>query len=295
MIMKSRLLILTLLTLTFFCAHAQKTITVKGEYIYQLPENVSLEDGKRLALECAKTQALADAFGTIVSQRNSTVINNSNGESSVDFISIGSSDVKGEWIETIGEPIFQILTENGILTIQAKVKGKAREIKNAGISIDVHLLRNGTTLKYESTEFRNGDDMYLYFKSPVNGFLAVYILDNTTQEVFCLLPYRSSNGPSYKIIHDKPYVFFSSQQSEDNPTEVDEYTLTCSNSMEQNTVYILFSPNAFTKANTHDIAETLPRQLTYAEFQKWVGKCRAKDIEMQEIVKVLSIKNDNIC
>lgn len=288
--MKSRLLILFLLTITSYCAYAQKTITVKGEYLYQLPENVSLEEGKRVALERAKIQALADAFGTVVSQRNSTVVENSNGQSSVDFLSLGGSDVRGEWIETVGEPLFQIFSENGMLAIKVEIKGKAREIKNADVSLEAHLLRNGTTLKYESTEFRSGDDMYLYFKSPVNGFLAVYLLDQVTQEVYCLLPYRSSDSPSYRIEHDKPYIFFSSQLSEDNPTEVDEYTLTCSKSQEQNTIYILFSPNAFTKANTLDVAETLPRQLAFVEFQKWVGKCRTKDVGMQEMIKVLNIK-----
>lgn len=288
--MKSRLLILFLLTITSYCAYAQKTITVKGEYLYQLPENVSLEEGKRIALERAKIQALADAFGTVVSQRNSTVVENTNGQSSVDFLSLGGSDVRGEWIETVGEPLFQIISEDGMLAIKVKVKGKAREIKNADICLEAHLLRNGTTLKYESAEFRNGDDMYLYFKSPVNGFLAVYLFDQVTQEVYCLLPYRSSDRPSYRIEHDKPYIFFSSQLSEESPTEVDEYTLTCSKSQEQNTIYILFSPKAFTKANTQDLTETLPRQLTFAEFQKWVGNCRTKDIEMQEMIKVLNIK-----
>lgn len=106
--MKSRLLALILLTITSYCAYAQKAITVKGEYLYQLPENVSLEEGKRIALERAKIQALADAFGTVVSQRNSTVVENTNGQSSVDFLSLGGSDVRGEWIETVGEPLFQI-------------------------------------------------------------------------------------------------------------------------------------------------------------------------------------------
>ena len=45
---------------------AQKTKTVEGEYTYYAPENVTPEQAKRIALERAKTQAIADEFGTIV-------------------------------------------------------------------------------------------------------------------------------------------------------------------------------------------------------------------------------------
>lgn len=285
-----RLTTFLLLINTFLCIHAQKLVKVKGECTYQLPENVSLEDGKIIALERAKTQALADAFGTIITQRNSTIIENSEKKTALDFLSLGGSEIKGEWIETLGEPNFQIISENGMIAIKVEVKGKAREIKSADICFEAHLLRNGTTIKNESTEFHNGDDLYLYFKSPVNGYLAVYLLDHTSQEVFCILPYRSSGAPSYQIEHDKPYIFFSSQLSENDPGEVDEYVLTCKKTIEQNTIYILFSPNLFTKASTQEPSKNMPRQLSYIEFQKWLGKCKAKDTMMQNLSATINIK-----
>ena len=107
---------------------AQKIERVHGEYAYHVPDNISLEEGKRTALERAKIQALADAFGTLVSQSNSTIVKNEEGKSSVDFLSIGGSDVKGEWIETLGEPKFDIFYENNALIIKATIDGKAREI-----------------------------------------------------------------------------------------------------------------------------------------------------------------------
>lgn len=273
---------------------AQEIEKVHGEYTYHVPDNVSLEEGKRTALERAKIQALADAFGTLVSQNNSTIIKNENGKSSVDFLSIGGSDVKGEWIETMGEPKFDIFYESNMLTIKVTIVGKAREIKNANIDFEAKLLRNGTEEKFESDEFRNGDDLYLYFKSPINGYLAVYLLDENTQQVFCLLPYKSSGEPAYKIVHDKPYIFFSCQKAEENPNEVDEYTMTCEHSMEQNTIYIVFSPNMFAKAFAEDGSIGLPRQLPLKEFQKWLGKCKAKDTNIQEKKKVITIEK-RIC
>ena len=98
-----RLLFIFLLAVSL-TVYAQKLKTVEGEYTYHASENVTLEQAKRTALDRAKIQALADVFGTIVSQYNATQVKNTNGHSSIDFTSIGGSEVKGEWIETIGEP-----------------------------------------------------------------------------------------------------------------------------------------------------------------------------------------------
>lgn len=269
---------------------SQKIERVHGEYTYYVPENISLDEGKRTALERAKIQALSDAFGTIVSQSNSTIVKSDNGKSDVDFLSLGGSDVKGEWIETIGEPKFNIFYDKGMLVVNVFVEGKARAITTSGIDLDVKVLRNGTDIKYESDEFHDGDDLYLYFKSPVNGYLAAYLLDETTQEVFCLLPYRNSGDPAYKIIHDRAYIFFSPSHDKEKPYEVDEYTMTCKKSIEQNTLYIVFSPNLFTKANTENDNNGQPRQLELNEFRKWLGKCKTKDTLIQEQLFNIKIK-----
>lgn len=286
--MDLRYFFIIFLLIPLLSTFAQKIERVHGEYAYHVPDNISLEEGKRTALERAKIQALADAFGTLVSQSNSTIVKNEEGKSSVDFLSIGGSDVKGEWIEILGEPKFDIFYENNALIIKATIDGKAREIKNASIDFEAKLLRNGTDLKFESDEFRNGDDLYLYFKSSINGYLAVYLLDETTQQVFCLLPYKSSGEPAYTIGHDKPYVFFSCQKADRNPNAVDEYNMTCEHSLEQNTIYIVFSPNMFAKANTKNEDAGLPRQLPLKEFLRWLGKCKTKDTEAQ--IKSITIK-----
>ena len=269
---------------------SQKIERVHGEYTYYVPENISLDEGKRTALERAKIQALSDAFGTIVSQSNSTIVKSDNGKSDVDFLSLGGSDVKGEWIETIGEPKFNIFYDKGMLVVNVSVEGKARAITTSGIDLDVKVLRNGTDIKYESDEFHDGDDLYLYFKSPVNGYLAAYLLDESTQEVFCLLPYRSSGEPAYKITHDKPYIFVSAEKDKESQCEVDEYTMTCEKAIEQNTLYIIFSPNLFAKANTENGNNGLPRLLELNEFRKWLGKCKTKDTLLQERIFQITIK-----
>lgn len=271
---------------------AQKMKTVEGTYTYYAPENVTLEEAKRTSLDRAKTQAIADEFGTIVSQSNTTIVSNQNGQSDSRFLSLGGSDVKGEWIETIGEPTYSIRYEGDMLVVSVSVKGRIREITSAGIDFTAKVLRNGTEEKFESSEFRSGDDMYLYFKSPVDGYLTVYLLDETAQQVYCLLPYRASGEGAYHIEHDKPYILFSAKQEKDNPSLVDEYTMTCNRDVEYNDIYVIFSPNPFTKANSSEsISELLPRQLSYEEFQKWLVKNRKRDKQINITNEQIKIKN----
>lgn len=118
-----KLVLTHLIALFVLPVFGQKLKTVEGEYTYHAPENVTLEQARRTALDRAKIQALADAFGTIVSQYNATQVKNRNGQSSIDFTSIGGSEVKGEWIETIGDPIYNTMYEDGMLVVSVKVKG----------------------------------------------------------------------------------------------------------------------------------------------------------------------------
>ncbi len=270
-----------LITLIFpcLCALAQRTEKVKAEYVYYAPENVSIEMAKRTALERARIQAIADAFGTIVSQSNSTFVSTVNGQSSTEFFSLGSSDVKGEWIETIGEPHFDISYEQGTLVVKASITGKIREIVSAEIDFMAKILRNGTDDRFESTDFRNGDDLYLLFLSPLDGFLAVYLVD-MEQQVYCLLPYRNQADGIYRVKANQQYIFFNVTTSTDiERMFVDEYVMTCSHPSEQNMVYVIFSPEPFAKAADNDM-ENLPRNLSFADFQKWLAKCRTQDKKM---------------
>ena len=289
--MKHRLFIIVCLCFLCVGTFAQRTEKVRVEYIYHAPENISLEEAKRIALERAKIQAIADEFGTIVSQSNTTLVSNRNGESSSDFFSLGGSEVKGEWIETIGQPEYEINYEQGMLVVKAMVSGRIREIVSAQIDLKAEVLCNGTDLKFARTDFKSGDDLYLYFQSPVNGYLAVYLLDEVSQMVYCLLPYKSSSEAVTPIEKDKPYIFFSAKHAGDKGYLVDEYTMTCTNPIERNTIYVVFSPTEFAKANSSNVDELLPQELSFEEFQKWLVKGRNRDKEMSLVQKSITINN----
>lgn len=272
-------------------AVAQKTERVTATYTYYAPEHVSIEEARRVALQRAQLQAIADAFGTIVTQSNATRVRNENGKSDVSLLSLGASEVRGEWLRTDGEPEYDIAYEDGMLAVTVRVKGVIREIVNAAVDFQAKVLRNGTEDRFEGEEFRNGDDLYLSFRSPVDGFLTVYLLD-AEGTAYCLLPYRNDTGGRVAIEGNRHYVFFS---LDDVPAEersiVDEYTMTCSRDGELNQIYVIFSPQLFTKAVDYAGEGLQPRELPYEEFQEWLFKCRKQDPEMRVEVKGILIND----
>lgn len=286
-----RSFIISILLSVAAVSFAQKVKKVTATYTYYAPENVTLEEAKRTTLDRAKISAIADAFGTLVTQSNSTMITNQNGKSNNHFFSLGGSEIKGEWLETTKDPVYDIKYEGGMLVVSVEVSGRIREIVSAGIDFTAKILRNGTEEKFESSEFRSGDDMYLYFKSPVNGYLAVYLLDETAQEVYCLLPYKASGDGAYRIEHDNSYILFSAKNDPQKPQIVDEYTMICNRDVEFNDMYIIFSPNPIIKANVTDRNnEIMPRLLSYADFHQWLEKLRKNDSQVSVYTKQLLIK-----
>lgn len=275
-----RILLLMILCCTAFATHAQKMKDVKGEATYFAREDESKEKAKQKALERAKINALEREFGTTVSQYNTIRMENVNGRSTSNFSSIGETEVKGEWIGDTKKPEYKIEFVDGVLVVTCRVWGQAREITGADIDLQFHILRNGTEERFESTDFRSGDDLYLSFQSPVSGYLAVYLVDAENQ-AFCLLPYRGQNIGIYPIEANRHYVFFNERLAPAAERSfVDEYTMTCERNSEQNHIYVIFSPNQFTKAL--DLSEDigLPRQLSQDDFNQWRIKCRKRDKEM---------------
>lgn len=284
------LLILCLGVLPLFVS-AQKEKKVCAEYVYMAPGNLSLDEAKKIALDRARLKAIADEFGTLVAQNNATLVKNENGDSDIRFSSFGWSEVKGEWLGDVGEPRFEIAFENGMMTVKVSVCGRAREIVREKIEIIARVLRNGMEARNESSEFKNGDDLYLLFQTPRKGYVAVYLVDHE-QNVYCLLPYRHDPQGVVSVVPNREYIFFSKKQTSGLPASVvDEYTLTSGSAEEINLVYILYSPNEFTKANDREAEEeVLPRALTFENFQKWKTRNMQRDAGMQVVEKQIRIR-----
>lgn len=279
--MMKRIVSITFLLGLCVLATAQDVVDVCGEYTYYVPEDVSLGQAKQTALHRARTEALIKEFNETVYQNNTAVISNLNGESNSDFLSIGGSDSRGEWIVDTRQPEYDVKYEQDMLMVKVSVCGKAREIVSSRAVVDTKVLRNGITPKYESSVFNSGDDMYLYFKSPVSGYVLVYLLDHGNQTVYCLLPYRNSEDGNMQVQGDKEYVFFYRDKNQEGWQNVDEYTLEAENPVEWNDIYVIFSPQSIYKVSaTVSDDKHIPKELPYKEFVKWIVGCKNKDSEM---------------
>lgn len=281
-------ILLMLFFLFPLAASAQKTRTVSGDYTYYAPSDVTLDQARQTALSRAKQQLIAETFGTVMQVNSSTSVSNSDGVSSINYMSAGASEVKGEWVETIGEPRYDIRYEQQMLVVTVSVKGRVREMLGTKAGFRVSVLKNGTESKFEADEFRDGDDLFLSFRSPDDGYLMIYLYDGA-QEVCRLLPYAGQKTDFQRIEAGKRYIFFSSGDADYGipSSSIDEYAMTCRGKSEINRIYVIFSPEPFLGAPADGSDSGI---IGYPSFQKWVADSRARDGKIQIDIKDILIR-----
>ena len=145
---------------------AQKTKKVSGTYIYVVPETQSFSQAKETAIQRAKTQILADTFGTIMDVSTTTAI----GNEGTQLHALSNSQVRGEWIETIGEPQLTRLFDNDQLAIKVEITGKVREIVAATSEFTAQVLK-APDPRFAQTTFHSEEDLFLLFQAPEDGYL----------------------------------------------------------------------------------------------------------------------------
>lgn len=291
-----RYILLTLLLLTTAVAAAQQGKRVEATYRYASnDENETLAEAKAKALQQAQTACLAREFGTIVSQTNVLLGSEEAGEADVRYFGVGEADVRGEWIETIGQPEYQVDYDEGLLVVSVKVCGYVRPIHTSAIDLQAKLLFNGTDAErnaLRNATFHSGDNLYLYLKSPVAGSLALYVVDDDEEmTVQCLLPYARQTDGICPIQADREYVFFSKEKADSSMVAATRgLVMRARDKADINQFYLIFSPHGFRKASDTEAGDALPRRLSFRDFQKWLGKSRRRDVDMQVekfVVKVL--------
>lgn len=267
--------------LFIFCSaynvYAQQVHTAKGSISYVIPKNMTLEQAEIFAVQEAKAKIIAENFGTLVGSTTSMAISDS--ESSITSFIFADLDEKGEWLETIDGPYITRRVHNNEFILDVTISGKIREIVSAPIQFQAKVLRNGVTDNCESSEFKNRDYMYMSFMSPTDGYVAVYITDG--KDVQCLFPYNGLPAEYMKVVADKRYVFFSKENSgEIDPARVSRCQMGCQQDNEPNRIYLIFSPQKYTKAVDYSAPErNMPRTLSYKDFHSWLSKNKRLDKE----------------
>ena len=264
-------------------SYSQNIKKVSATYTYIAPADKSLEEAKRIALERAKLQAIADVFGTEISQTNTSIISNTDDKSSNYFFTYGISKIKGDWIENIGNPTFSISYHEDMLVVKCTVNVIAREKSDNATNLTVKTLKNGLSTKFESSEFKSGDDIYLYVKSSTEGYLSALIHDEQSDSIYMILPYVSQSIDALPISADKELIFFSPEKRVDiDFNDVDEYSVVCNKDMEFQTIYIIFS-----KEKTSPFYSDMPnvlrtnRAILFSAFSKHLSHSLANDSNLQ--------------
>lgn len=285
------ILCLVLVNLGVVNASRFEMLSITYEY-ESTDRNESEQQAVARAYQQAKQEALNKRFGVDVS----SIVVSQQQEQTVDgtleykdaFYQLGGSVSRGEWIETIRE----VLVEeprytHGTWYVKVHVEGTGRMRNGEPIQISTALINNDHD--YEGRKvFYDGDDFYLRFSSPVDGSLLVYLVD-AEQQAYCMLPYATSKLGYFPIEANKEYLLFE-------PTSgFDGYQLTTATGLEQNAVYIVFSPNVVTKAkdekggkNWRD--EPLPRGLSYKDFLQWLSRHQIRDEQMVVKTEVITIR-----
>ena len=291
--MQRSVVLLLLVCVTVFCVAGDIVrVATIYEYVSNNP-NEGPEQAKINAFVAAKQKALEERFGLDVSKITNTLqINRNDGKevkSSSNVFSFGEVAVRGEWIETISEQVLSQSYVNGFWVVKVRVDGRARNYSTEKADIQYTFLKDVDDMD-APVAFRDGSDLFLRFISPVAGQLCVYLVDET-QNAYCLLPYMNNQTGSQRIDANKEYIFFSTKYDND----ADEYTLNCERSLEHNAIYLVFSPNDFTKAvdkqggkNFRD--EQLPRELTCEALMKWLAKNQTCDENMVVRREVVTIR-----
>lgn len=302
--MRLRFLLNLIMVLTSLSAFAQKpevkTITAEATYPARFSESET--SGCLHAREMAILEGLQKEFNVTMS--GFTEIRDRTGHES-QGTAITASTVRGECLEIIKEDITPTRTEHGI-NYHAKVKFLARAIERDPDPIDVRLLYGPDPERcIVKNQFVAGDNFYLYVKSPVDGYLTVYIRDDDEyQTMQAILPYEGKGGEAYQIKADTPYIFFSKADAEP------EMALACRplklysrKSADINTVFVLFSRTPFTRpaTNKNKTAEVsvnisgeeinlMPRETKYRDFQKWRNKLLSQDPYFQSIERLFEVE-----
>jgi hypothetical protein len=186
---------------------------------------------------------------------------------------------------------------------KVSICGYAREKNSAGVIFSAKLLKNGTEDHFESYEFKHGDDMFIKFRSPTDGYVAIYLIDDH-RTAYCLLPYMNDITGKVKVKRGQDYLFFSKKHADAHTPQhiVDEYIMLCDKTVEYNFIYIVFSQNEFYKANdrqskdrkitdrqtNEELTIKLPRELSLSDFQDWI-KQNSIDENFKWMIKPLTI------
>ena len=244
---------------------APKAVALTGQATYY-------DNGHHSKVECMKLAAEQARIDALL--RRSKIVN----EGKIVIGRVSMTEAKGEWLGDTEEPRYEFSYDNDSnMVVSCTVKGTARAITNEAVSFETTALRNGIHSANADTRFRDGDDMYLYFLGSTDGYLTVW-LEDESRTVYNLLPYPRDPKSEVRVKRYQEYTFFNSSLGKGMFGPEEELILTAPEETEYNRIYVVFSPNPYSRpAMSADAG--LP-SLPSADFSKWLMRMRRNDPKM---------------
>jgi len=196
---------------------AQEKI-VSGSATVELLPGWSIERAQRQAYQLAILNALQTNFPSHIAQASKYILQNrttgSTASTQTYFYLTSDQYIGAEWLQTTSIR-YETSHEKGTWYITCKVKGRARPRTEPPLPLDIRPLRCQDTACF-TLDFKDGDPLYLYFRTPVagtckySGKIAATFID------FCLIrtpvcrlflfgqTRRISSSPPLRKIAQKP-------------------------------------------------------------------------------------------
>lgn len=215
-----------------------------AKYRYVASENMSMQEAKKISVEKAREVAITKALGT---------------------------GKKGKWVIDIKDPILKTsLNQDGNIVVECEVWGEVTEIPQNTIKVDWHILV-GAPDGDEGDTFFSGDAMFIDFKSPVSGYVSVYLLDGSDY-AYCLVPYIGAENNRMKVNSGKTYTLL--QRSTEQNGRITTI-MTTDKERETNEVILIFSTNPFTKCMGQTMSNIYCSKVK--DYNKWLENLQDKD------------------
>jgi hypothetical protein len=288
----NRLAFIFFLSLLSTITYSQKIRVASGLAQFRLEEDMSKDDLKEKLRHHAIINAIEREYGTYVTQESFVDID----DGGTQFKIFGKSVIQGEWLKTTNEDFKEEFRKNkdgrrnkNELWMSLKIQGMVRELTQPDIAFDF-FTTNCRREVCKTAIFESGEPMYVHFKTPVEGFLSIYVIEN--DNAFRLLPYQSMPATYINAVPveaDREYVFFSPYGENDYFPDfsnllIDELVMLTEQEVEYLQLYFVFSTEEFLKpglainATEHNSGYDIPKSLNASDLNSWLESNRINNV-----------------
>jgi hypothetical protein len=272
-------------------ALAQDLIKAEGFARILVEDHMSKEDAREKAREQAIINAIESAFGAYVEKDADVDIE----DGEVRFRIIGHTLVRGDWLKTISEKFEE---ENRKIRgrknrgeevwISCKITGKIRRIDRPETALEFTPL-NCPDPVCRTYDFMDGEPFYLSFRTPVDGYLSIFMTDES-RRVYRLLPYQKMPEEylnAVPVTADDSYLFFLNEEDYDyfsgfSYMMTDEIVMSTREKEEFLDLFVIFSTTDFKKpllTREEEVERNfvVPKSLGLEKFEEWIADNRIND------------------